>query len=207
MPKVDEAQKILEKFYESVFNYWQADSGNREHEIHVTDLAAFCLRQSYLKKKYSHMFDLDSVMRMAIGQKLHEIPMYTPGEHEVDIEWNGIKGRMDEYHNGIIIDKKTTRDAPRAPTSYATKQLQYYRLMAERNGLEVHGAVVIYIDVNNAHARAYPVDVSADLGKVEEELLGRRDILEMALETEILPPRQIGWYCDHCECAVLCFGR
>ena len=88
-----------------------------------------------------------------------------------------------------------------------TKQLRYYRVLLERNGYAVRGAVVIYIDVNKAYAEAYPVNVlDAPLSELEAEMLERRNILRKALNTNEPPPREMGWWCNTCECASLCFG-
>ena len=207
-------QKILELFYESLFQYFEAgeEGEDRSNEIHVTDLASLCLRRSFFLKKLSYMFSLDSVMRMAIGRKIHEIPLIMkPSKndtyyHELSLEWEGIKGRIDEYYNGIVIDKKTTREIPRGPSDYVTKQLRYYRVLLEHNNIPVKEAIVIYIDVDHAYAKAFPVDVSGDLREIEEEMLHKKEILAAAMKTNHPPPREMGWWCNSCECASLCFG-
>ena len=76
--------------------------------IHVSDLVTLniCPRLFWFDKNQPLPPDVDHALKLWQGKKLHEIVL---GDlHEYEIEYEGIKGRIDDYISdlGILIDKK-----------------------------------------------------------------------------------------------------
>jgi len=208
---IDELARILEeKFFESVINYLGDEGGWRDDpmEIHVSDLIYDCMRRAYYGKTMRFGIRYDSILRMAIGKKIHEIPL-DGSEHELELEWNGIKGRVDEYipNPGIVLDKKTCRSLPNSPYDHHVKQVEFYRVLLERSGRKVVACGLIYIDVASPGVRAFVWTPKYPLEVLEKEMIEKKMILEFALTNKILPPRKSGWICKYCDFFSICYGE
>ena len=194
---------LREMFYKGIIRYLQEEPP-RKNEIHVTDLAEVCLRKTYFSKVYPIPISMKQALIFAIGRKIHEISMF-PNGHEIELEYEGIKGRVDEYADGILIDKKTTRQIPKQVPQHIINQLRYYRVLLERNGYEVKQAYVLYINVSDLSVKFFPINISAPIEVVEKELLTKKQILEKALKEKVPPPRIVGEWCQDCPYASICY--
>lgn len=194
-------QKIEEAFYKALY---QDVIQDRSKEIHVSDLIYDCLRRGYYSKILKPRTKLETVMTFWIGQKLHETPVTEA--HEVSLEWNGIHGTMDEYLDGIIIDKKTTRSIPkRSVYPNHKKQLEFYQVLAVNNGYEVTGGAMLYIDVAEKKVKVMKVRLRKP-ETVEAEMMEKYYVLAECLEAGEPPARGIGWTCNYCDWNSECFG-
>jgi CRISPR/Cas system-associated exonuclease Cas4 (RecB family) len=182
---------LIERFHRAITK--EAEEAEEFHrgKLTVTSLCYPCLRRAYYAVTYPDVIiDPRGAIRTWIGRKLHETSILG-GSMELKLEYNGIVGIIDEYSDSILIDKKTTRNIPRVPYEHHVRQLEYYRLLCEKNHLPVKSMAVIYIDVDSAEIAVYPVESSRSLSEIEEELMKKRDSILEALKTGILPPRNM----------------
>jgi CRISPR/Cas system-associated exonuclease Cas4 (RecB family) len=194
-------QQVEEMFYKALYKEVMQD---RSGEIHVSDILYDCLRRGYYSKIFKPRTKLETVMTFWIGQKLHETPM--TDHHELSLEWNGIYGTIDEFHDGIIIDKKTTRSLPsRSPYPNHKKQLEYYQVLAINNGYSVRWGCMLYIDVAEKKIKVMSVRLRKP-EVVEAEMLDKYYILKECLDNGVPPARSIGWACNYCDYNSECFG-
>lgn len=199
-------RKLDELFRQSL-----CEPGPPRTGIHVSSLLG-CIRRSYYNKVLGFNPTIESIIRMRIGTECHNIKLF-PSEtykdddvvHEKSMEWEGIKGTMDEFYKGVIVDKKTTRAVPSRAKDGHVQQVQYYQVLAEEAGFNVKEGAICYIDVNNCFFRHLSVPLSSNTDKVKAEMITRRDILLKSLEMEAPPRREPQW-CNTCEFGKICYG-
>lgn len=209
--------EILEKFYLSLFREEKKET--KERSIPVTGLIYECLRRCvYSIIIPEPLLDTRGSIRVWIGRKLHETPIFVNGEHELEILWTPeggaipIKGRIDELWGNLLIEKKTTRRIPSRPREHHVRQLEYYRVLLAKNGREVRRAAVIYVDVDSCRAQVYLVDFARSVNEVEKEMIEKYKVITKSLETGILPPRIVrAWetggmttVCEYCPYFGIC---
>jgi len=181
---------------------------DRRNEIHVTDLVYNCIRRAYYSKKYGFTsdedisgFDEQSMLTLWIGKKLHEIKL--SDKHEFEIEFEGIKGSIDEIlHIGdelIILDKKTTRKIPSSPYEHHIRQIEYYAAMYYAiYGIDVRYGAVLYIDVANKKSVVHVFTLSGDKEQILKEMIEKKEKLEDAIKNNKVPEAKVSWLCDYC---------
>jgi len=204
---------LIEKFHLAL-----ARESMKEEELHekghpsVTGLVYDCLRRCYYQITYPDIIiDPKGAIRTWIGRKLHETSILE-GEMELELEYKGIRGRIDEYKNGILLDKKTTRHIPREPYEHHIRQIEYYWVLCERNGYHVDIAAIMYIDVDSAEIEVFPITLERSLEEIENEMLEKYKIIMECLKTGILPPRKMRTWspdtsrmvCQYCSYYGIC---
>lgn len=188
------------EFYKAVFA--ELRRGERKG-IHITHIVYDCLRRAYYSLTRSEAFDLNSGLRMWVGKKLHETKILK--EHELKLEWNGIAGSVDEYGDGVLLEKKTTRNIPTYPYPHHVRQLEYYRVLLEENGRKVDKGVILYIDVNTPQCKEFIINFRRSAEEVKREMMMKKRALEMTMRDKILPQRNISWLCRYCSFCSYCF--
>ena len=204
-------QFVLEKTYEAIVRYLNRDRDKHKPSndiIYVTELAKDCPRSVFFGRVFGNYFlQLKDIVMLCLGELVHSVPILENG-HEVEIEWEGIRGRIDEYDEelGIMIEKKTTRKLPSSPYPHHVKQLQIYAFMLSKLGKPLRYMFLWYFDLTNPDdpVRVFRVEPQFGLS-MEQELLTRRDALVFALKSGRIPPRHIGWFCRYCKYAHMCF--
>lgn len=175
-------------------------------KINVTDLTFPCLRHAYYSKIFyeEKRGRLPELLAFWIGVKLHETKIAQL--HELEVEYNGIYGRVDGYEDGVIYELKTVRTIPSTPYSHHIRQVEYYRVLLEKNGYHVSYAIIIYVNVNNLSLKSFLILFDRSLEEVEIELLERKNkLLEHLNKREAPPPiPDEPWACDYCRFAYLC---
>jgi len=202
---------VLEKTYEAFVRFLNRDRNQHRPEpnkIYVTELAKECPRSVMFGRVFGDYFlQLKDLVVLMLGELIHSVPILESG-HEVEIEWEGIRGRIDEYdeEKGILIEKKTTRKLPSSPYPHHVKQLQIYMFMLTKLEKPVRHMFLWYFDLTNPDdpVRVFRVEPQISLN-FEQELLMKRDALIFALKSGKIPPRKITWYCRYCKYAHLCF--
>ncbi|RLJ03520.1 MAG: hypothetical protein DRP11_00570, partial [Candidatus Aenigmatarchaeota archaeon] len=157
------------------------------------------------------IIDPRGAIRTWIGRKLHETSILG-GEVEIRLEYKGITGRIDEYKDGVLLEKKTCRSIPKKPYPHHVRQVEYYWVLCERNGRPVKKAALMYIDVDSAEVEVFPVEFERPLEEVEEEMLRKAEIISECLKTGILPPRKMTTWddktsklvCEYCAYYGIC---
>lgn len=189
---------LIEKMYEAINK-----QDERKQGIHVTSLVYDCLRRSYYSEKFGEgFFDIKTLITFWIGRVLHHTQVLK--EHELQLEWLGILGTVDEFEDGILLEKKTTAFMPKAPLEHHVTQLEYYKLLLEKTGKRVKQMFLMYIDIANKDIKVFEVE-PRPLAEIEVELIAKKTELEASLLKNIVPPRHAGWLCGYCNFASICF--
>ena len=76
---------------------------NRRNELHLTDLTSECPRKVWYEKRDPLPDDPEGVLRMWEGKAMHEASPLLE-YHELELEYDDVKTRIDEYGNGILIE-------------------------------------------------------------------------------------------------------
>jgi len=230
MQGVSEAPKDLDieiAFENNVYSIWferlleYLDERRKQFvgTIHVTDIVYPCPRRGYYNAFMPPNMRMSGVMFVWMGIEMHKFPFL---EHsELNLSWEGISGTVDEYEKGLFLDIKTTRNPPLyynrkrkekviTIRDHHLTQLEYYRVLLEKNDYPVESAGILYIDVNDGNVYPAMAQIhSRELDKIEEEMLDRKNSLEFYLTTRHLPPRDmsIGWMCKkgYCPNAYQCY--
>jgi len=198
-----------------------ADEEDRKNEIHVTDLTAPCSRQVFYEKKSPTPEPIENMLRMTEGKLLHKL--FLLGQSEVEIKWSGVKGRIDEYENGIIIEKKFVDFVPNnilEVQKYYThyiEQVAFYAVMLVNQGYEFKQAFLLFVKRGEQNERgrkplkAFDITPLIDLNKAEVEFLNRKGMLEAVLandEPPEIPPNfsPFDYPCSYCKYSVRCYS-
>ena len=192
-------------FYQRIAESLHRTSSSRKKETHVSTIKHSCKRNRIIFQKLGlSLMRQKSIVKVWIGNRTHDFPVTE--KHELRLEWKSIIGTVDEYEDGFLVDKKTTREIPKRPYSDHVKQVEYYRVLLQENGYPVMAAAVCYIDVNEAVIEVLPVNLKRSIETVKAEMLEARDELLEAVKEDKLPPRLLNWLCwDFCEIFQICF--
>ncbi|MEM4342175.1 MAG: Dna2/Cas4 domain-containing protein [Candidatus Caldarchaeum sp.] len=171
---------------------------SRQTEIHVTDLCSPCLRRVWFDKKQPIPEDVENILRLTQGKAMHEVP-FEDFEHEKEIEYRGVKGRIDEYANGVIVDKKFVDFVPSTIQevqkyySHYIKQLSLYALFLVENGLEFKQAFLLFVkrgdqtERGRRPAKAFDVTGFINLDDVKTEFEKTLETLKQTLDSQDPP--------------------
>ena len=198
---------VLERFFEKV----SKECLEEHHPISVTNIL-YCLRRGYYTATIPGVMGSVGQIKVWIGRKLHETSIYPKSEMELEYTKDGVTvhGRIDEYdpEKRLLIEKKSTWYTPDKPYKHHIKQLLMYKLLLEKNGFPVERGILLYIGVDRARATAYPVDLNSVLTEeIEKEMFEKAGKLKKALKMGILPPREVGWFCQgYCSFLSMCFS-
>jgi len=197
---------VERRFQERIFNFMSGNTGDRKPGVHVSDLVYPCTRKAYYARLTPPNLDTKGAITLYTGIKVHEMPLSE--NCELTLEWNGIVGTIDEYENGLLIDKKTTRNVPKyynrsrkeqvvSLRSHHLTQLEYYKVLLEENGYDVDEAGILYIDVNESEVWFGRAKFSRTSEEVKQEMIQRKTMLETFLNARKLPPfdNSIRWMC------------
>ena len=187
--------------------------------IHVSDLVTLniCPRLFWFDKNQPLPPDVDHALKMWQGKKLHEIVL---GDlHEYEIEYEGIKGRIDDYISdlGILIDKKFVGYLPKDDKDvekyydHYILQLKLYSYMLTMLGYPVKEAVILFIKVGeNNPFREYVFE--PDIGECEEIFLSLKERAEEIVKMDRPPeiPEDINPFdypCTYCRYRSRCYAE
>lgn len=135
----------------------QEMNDEKREGLHVSDLVTLsnCPRMFWYEKKHWLPPDIDNLLKMWHGRKLHDISL---GDlHEFELEVEGVKGRIDDYISflKILIDKKFVtylpkddREAERYYSHYIL-QLKLYSYMLTIHGYPVREARLLFINIGD----------------------------------------------------------
>jgi len=196
---------IRTKTYSALIRCLEQNQEQRREGIHVTDLVMPCPRRAYFARKYADEPRLDwhSILRIWRGLKLHETRIFA--EEEIELEWNGIIGRVDAYENGLVVDKKVTASPPVrwstqerrkivTPRPHEVLQLEYYRVLLEHSGRPVKYGAILYFDQEKPDIYIGVIDIlRRPLSEIENEMIEKKNRLEPFLTLDKLPPRDLSW--------------
>jgi CRISPR/Cas system-associated exonuclease Cas4 (RecB family) len=212
---------LLERIYLSINREGEEEEPylaeeEKKGKVSVTMLVYECLRRAYYIKTIPFdIVDPSGSVRRWIGKKVHETPLLgKDAKTELKLEYEGVVGVIDEYYDGLLLEKKTTRFIPSAPYDHHVKQCEYYKVLLEKNGFPVKAAAIVYIDVKEGVIRPHFVETRS-VEEIEKELMEKKRRVLEALKSEDVPPRFISFWdkrsntliCSYCPFFGLCFGR
>lgn len=189
---------VLERFFEAIVGEEKRPKG-----IHVTSLVHDCLRRSYYQQKFGSFFSLKTMITFWIGKQLHRTKILN--KNEFKLEWEGVVGSIDDFEDGVLIEKKTCTTTYRNPLDHHKRQVEYYSVLLRKNGFKFKEGRLIYINLVDKEVVEFPVSVRG-LSTIADEMLEKKKVLEGALKSKKPPARSMSWLCNYCSFANICFG-
>jgi CRISPR/Cas system-associated exonuclease Cas4 (RecB family) len=194
---------------------------DRRNDIHVTDLVEQCPRKVWFEKKSPWPENVENTLRMNEGKLLHKLQLLA--QSELEVEWDGIKGRVDEYENGIVIEKKFVDFVPNSLAevqryyAHYIEQVGFYAYMLVNLGYEFKQAFLLFVKRGEQNERgrrplkAFDITNLINLYAVEAEFQNRKNNIKAMLEREEppdIPPTfsAFDYPCSYCKYAPRCFG-
>jgi len=188
---------LNERFYEAIAV--DITRKKRKAGLHVSDLFRDCLRCSYYEKKLGRFLTPNTILNFWRGQRLHETPCLK--HHELELEWSGIHGTIDEYEDGTLLDKKTVWEIPKEPSPQHIRQLEYYSVLLRRNRYPVTQVQILYIALKDNKIQLFTIKPRTQK-EIEREILTRKTVLLH----DTLPQRNLNDpYCGYCAYGLHCF--
>jgi len=201
-------EKIRERFYKAIIDELEKDRAKHkpdENKVSVTELVLNCPRAVLFNRTIGDFYTkFESLIRFYIGRKIHETPILS--NHELELSWNGITGIIDEYENGILIEKKTTIKTPSEPRPHNVLQAEYYKVLLERNDYPVIKGFILYFNIRRLYDPITVYEIHfRDSSEIEAEMLERKKLILQGLKSKDVPPRNTGWICKYCDFVHLCY--
>ncbi len=192
---------VLKRFQQAVDG---SLSVRRGAELHISDLVHTCPRKIYtniISRKNPKPLEWGTKLRFWIGNAIHEPPILK--HHHLKLVWEGIHAEVDEYEDGIVLEKKhTTYLSDRLPKHYE-RQGEYYKAMLVKCGYPVEEVHVLLIDIVAPDAKDFLVQTRA-VDEIAKEILFKRDLLNYSLKFCLFPAAIRGDDCKYCGHAEAC---
>jgi len=215
-----ETARDVERFFiRKVAEYDKEEREKRRGELHLTDLTAECMRQVWFEKHSPLPEDPDNLLRMWSGSMMHQMPLLK--EHELELELEGVKTKVDEYEDGILIEKKfvtfipKTQDELKKYYSHYIKQVEYEALMLVANGREVRKAYLLFVCRSEPETGRPPViafEIPLDLDSITARFTEEIEAYKMMLSSDTPPDipssfSPFDYPCNkYCKYRSRCFG-
>jgi CRISPR/Cas system-associated exonuclease Cas4 (RecB family) len=209
---------VMRLFLSRVAERSREERERRRGELHLTDLTAECMRQVWYEKRDPLPEDPVNMVRMWEGDMLHQMPLLK--EHELELELEGAKARIDEYEDGVLVEKKFVSFIPKSQDelsryySHYVKQVEYEALFLAANGRRVRRAFLLFVCRGEPEGGRPPVavfevplDMSRIVPRFNQELEAYRAMLSSDTPPEI--PRNLNPFdypCSYCKYRPRCFG-
>jgi hypothetical protein len=219
MMSIETARDIERLFLRKVAEYNRDEAARRRDELHLTDLTAECMRQVWFEKHDPLPEDPDNLLRMWQGTMMHQMPLLE--EHELVLEFEGVKTKIDEYSNGLLIEKKfvtfvpKTLDELKKYYSHYVKQVEYEALMLTANGKDVKKAYLLFVCRGEPEQGRYPVaafEIPLDIDNIALRFAEDVEAYKVMLSSE-QPPEipqiysPFDYPCNkYCKYRARCFG-
>jgi len=214
-----ESPRDVERYFlRRVVESSRDESEKRRGELHLTDLTSECMRRIWYDKRDPWPDDIPNLLRMWQGQMLHQMPLLK--EHELELEFEGVKTRIDEYGDGILIEKKFVTFVPRDESelkryySHYIKQVEYEALILSANDREVRKAYLLFVcrgepEPNRPPIAVFeiPLDMDVIAARFAEEVEAYRVVLSSDTPPDI--PRTFSPFeypCSYCKYRPRCYG-
>jgi len=199
------------------------EENDRRNEIHVSDLTNPCIRAVWYEKKRPLPPSPENALRMLEGKLLHKVQVIPGSTMEMAVEFEGVKGRVDEYKDGVILEKKYVDFVPSTLAEvqryygHYIEQVGFYAFMLVSTGHEFKQALLHFAKRGEQNERGrYPFktfDVTSliDLDKVEAEFYNRKTVIAAALKRDEPPevPANFSpnsYPCSYCKYVAICYS-
>lgn len=190
----------------------------RRGELHLTDITSECIRAVWYDKHDPYPEDPSNILRMWQGTMMHQMPLLE--QHELELEFEGVKTRIDEFENGILIEKKFVTFIPKDQKelekyySHYVKQVEYEALMLTANGFNVNKAFLLFVIRGEPESGRLPVvayEVPINIDNIASRFAEEVEMYKLVLASDELPeiPRNFtpfDYPCTYCKYRARCFG-
>jgi len=187
---------------------------NRKRELHLTDLASPCPRQLWFTKHSEYYENPEELLRLWWGKVIHETPLTS--NHELKLEYKGVLTSIDEYQDGILIEKKTADFVPNDLSelqryySHYINQVRLEALFLTMNGYEVKQAFLLFIKYGQQEERGrrpvriFDVTQFIDIDETEKMFNEKREEAIAVLSSPDPPPKPntflyFDYPCKYCD--------
>ena len=195
---------MTEKELEIKFNKSLFEEHEPSGKISVSSIIYPCLRKAYYEKKYGQFYSIDTAYTFWLGKAIHKMDFLEEGE--VELEWKGIVGRIDEYEKETLVEKKSCNELPRNPNAHHITQLEYYYVLCLENKKLVKDLYLLYLEKKRPAHQIFKIN-PRPVSEIKEEMLMRKEILEKALKKDIPPERHLSWLCRFCPFTPKCYEK
>jgi CRISPR/Cas system-associated exonuclease Cas4 (RecB family) len=212
------SEQDVERLY--IYRLYQEEE-DRRNELHVTDLTDICPRRVWYEKKSPWPEGVEAIFRMAEGRQLHKIKLLA--QSELEVEYRGVKGKIDEYESGVIIEKKYVDFVPNTLAevqkyySRYIEQVSFYAYMLIQNGYEFKQAFLLFVkrgeqdERGRRPLRVFEVTNLINLDRIEAEFKARKEFIEEILRADQppeIPPTfsAFDYPCSYCKYSSRCYA-
>jgi len=215
---LETSRDVERLFLRKVAEYKKDEREKRRNELHLTDLTEPCMRRVWFEKRDPLPDDPESLIRMWEGDMLHQMPLLK--EHELELQYEDLKTRIDEYEDGVLIEKKFVSFIPRTQDelqryySHYIKQVEYEALLLSLNDKPVKKAFILFVVRGEPEqgrppviAFEVPINLEAIALRLAEELEAFRIMLNSERPPEI--PKNFSPFeypCSYCKYRSRCFS-
>ena len=214
------AESEIEKLFLKVCKEYGEDE-NRRNELHLTDLTADCYRKVWYEKRDPWPDDPEGILRMWEGRAMHECSKMLE-HHELELELDGIKTRIDEYGDGIIIEKKFVNFVPKDKNElkryydHYILQVNFEALFLVENGYEFKQAFLLFSKRGEQEERGrrplkvFDVTDLVDLEEAEKKFKEAKEYVYSILQQPEPPPinpqfSAFDYPCSYCKYRARCW--
>jgi hypothetical protein len=216
---IESARDVENLFLKKIVEFDKEEREKRRNELHITDLTSECLRQIWFEKKEPLPDEPSNNIRMWQGRMMHEMPLLK--HHELELEYDGVKTRIDEYDDsGILIEKKfvsfipKTEDELRKYYSHYIKQVEYEALMLFANDKPISRAFLLFVCRGEPESNRPPIiafEIKLDLESIAARFAEEVEVLKHVLDSNEPPiiPKNFSPFeypCSYCKYRIRCFS-
>ena len=194
---------------------------DRRNELHLTDLTSECPRKVWFEKRDPWPDDPEGILRMWEGKAMHEASPLLE-YHELELELDGVKTKIDEYGNGILIEKKFVNFMPKDKNelqkyySHYILQVNLEALFLVENGYEFKQAFLLFSkrgeqdEKGRKPLKAFDVTEFVDLEEAEKKFKEAKEYLQSVLSQPEPPPippsfTAFDYPCSYCKYRARCW--
>ena len=179
-----------------IFSAMLEEERSRDKTVfYVTEICYDCLRYAYYSITEGRSYGMRDLITTFIGKAVHQIQILD--KNELEVSYKHLKGRVDDYENGILLEKKSCRRIPDRPLEHHIKQVEYYKVLLEESGYPVNKIFIAYINVANSKLEVFEVK-SRSSEVIKKEIDEKTQELMKALALSKPPERKFGWLCNYC---------
>ena len=178
-----------------IFNAMIDEKERSEIVFYVTEICYDCLRYAYYSATEGRSYGMKDLITTFVGKAVHLVPILQ--KNELEVSYRYIRGRVDDYENGVLLEKKTVRKIPDRPLEHHIRQVEYYKVLLEENGYPVNKIFIAYIDIANAKLEVFEVEPRSS-EEIKREIDEKCQKLMKAVVLGKPPERKFSWLCSYC---------
>ena len=178
-----------------IFNAMLDEKDRDKTVFYVTEICYDCLRYAYYNITEGRRYGMKDLITTFVGKAVHLIPILE--KNELEVSYKCVRGRVDDYENGILLEKKTCRKIPDKPLEHHIRQVEYYKVLLEESGYPVDKIFIAYLDVANNKLEVFEVK-PRNTEEIKREIDEKIGELMKAVALGKPPERKFSWLCSYC---------